>query len=62
MSTSSIDMESEQSDRPTHGSAMGRRVSDNRVPQNTEEDEVIFLFFYLSKSTTLSTFNFIRIV
>ena len=41
MSTSSIDMESEQNERLTHGSAMGRRVSDNRVPPNTEEDEDI---------------------
>ena len=32
MSTSSIDMESEQNKRPTHGSVMGRRVSDTRVP------------------------------
>ena len=39
--TSSIDMESEQNERPTHGSVMGRRISDNRVPQNTEEDEDI---------------------
>ena len=41
MSTSSIDMESEQNERPTHGSAIGQRVSDNRVPQNTEKDEDI---------------------
>ena len=41
MSTSSIDMESEQNERLTHGSAMGRHVSDNRVPPNTEEDEDI---------------------
>ena len=41
MSTSSIDMESEQNERPTHSSVMGRRVSDNRVPPNTEEDEHI---------------------
>ena len=34
-------MESEQNERPTHGSAMGRHVSDNRVPPNTEEDEDI---------------------
>ena len=34
-------MESEQNERSTHRSAMGRRVSDNHVPQNTEEDEVI---------------------
>ena len=39
MSTSSIDMESEQNKRPTHGSVTGRRVSDTRVPPNTEEDE-----------------------
>ena len=41
MSTSSIDMESEQNERPTHGSAIGRHVSDNRVPPNTEKDEDI---------------------
>ena len=41
MSTSSIDMESEQNERPTNGSQMGRRGSDTRVPPNTEEDEVI---------------------
>ena len=41
MSTSSIDMESEQNERPTNGSPMGRHVSDNRVPPNTEEDEDI---------------------
>ena len=40
-STSSIDMESEQNERPTNGSPMGRRGSDNRVPPNTEEDEDI---------------------
>ena len=41
MSTSSIDMEPEQNDRPTNGSPRGRNVSDNRVPLNTEEDEDI---------------------
>ena len=41
MSTSSIDMESEQNKRPTHGCVMGRRISDSRVPPNTEEDEDI---------------------
>ena len=41
MSTSSIDMESEQNKRPTHGSVTGRCVSDTRVPPNTEEDEDI---------------------
>ena len=41
MSTSSIDIESEQNERPTHGSVMGRHVSDSRVPPNTEEDEDI---------------------
>ena len=41
MSTSSMDMESEQNKRPTHGNVMGRRVSDSRVPPNTEEDEDI---------------------
>ena len=40
-STSSIDMESEQNERPTHSSVMERRVSDSRVPPNTEEDEDI---------------------
>ena len=38
MSTNSMDMESEQNERPTHGSTMRRRVSDTRVPPNTEED------------------------
>ena len=37
----SIDMESEQNERPTNGSPMGRHVCDNRVPPNTEEDEDI---------------------
>ena len=41
MSTSSIDMESEQNEGPTNGSPMGWHVSDNRVPPNTEEDEDI---------------------
>ena len=41
MSTSSMDMESEQNDRPTNGSPRGRHVSDTRVPPNTEEDEDI---------------------
>ena len=41
MSTNSMDMESEQNERPTHGSTMKRRVSDTRVPPNTEEDEDI---------------------
>ena len=41
MSTSSMDMESEQNKRPTHGNEMGRRVNDSRVPPNTEEDEDI---------------------
>ena len=41
MSTSTIDMESEQNKRPTTGSPMGRRGSDTRVPPNTEEDEDI---------------------
>ena len=41
MSTSTIDMESEQNERPTNGSPMGRRGSDTRVPPNTEEDEDI---------------------
>ena len=38
MSTSTIDMESEQNERPTNCSPMGRRGSDTRVPRNTEED------------------------
>ena len=37
MSTSSIDMEPEQNERPTNGSAIGRRVSDNRVPEKYED-------------------------
>ena len=41
MSTSSIEMEPEQNDRPTNGSPRGRNVSDNRVRPNTEEDEDI---------------------
>ena len=41
MSTSSIGMESEQNTRPTHSSVTGRRISDTRVPPNTEEDEDI---------------------
>ena len=38
MSTSSMDMESEQNKRPTHGNVI---VSDSCVPPNTEEDEDI---------------------
>ena len=38
MSTSSIDMGSEQYNRPTPGNVSGRRVSDSRVPQNTDID------------------------
>ena len=41
MSTNSIDMESEQNERLTYGSTMRRRVSDTRVPPNTEEGEDI---------------------
>ena len=41
MSTSTIDMESEQNERPTNGSPMGRRGSDTRESPNTEEDEDI---------------------
>ena len=41
ISTNSMDMESEQNERPTHGSTMRRHVSENRVPPNTEEDEDI---------------------
>ena len=41
MSTSYIEMEPEQNDRPTNGSPRGRNVSDNRVPPNTEDDEDI---------------------
>ena len=40
-STNSMDMESEQNERPTYGSTMRRRVSDTCVPPNTEEDEDI---------------------
>ena len=39
MSTNSMDLESEQNERPTYGSTMRRRVSETRVPPNTEEDE-----------------------
>ena len=41
MSTSTMDMESEQNERPVNGSPMGRRGNDTRVPPNTEEDEDI---------------------
>ena len=41
MSTSSIDMVSEQYNRPNHRNVSGRRVSDSCVPPNTEEDEDI---------------------
>ena len=41
MSTNSMDMESEQNERPIYGNTMRRRVSDTRVPPNTEEDEDI---------------------
>ena len=41
MNTNSMDMESEQNERPTYGSTMRRRVSDTRVPLNTEEDDDI---------------------
>ena len=41
MSISTIDMESEQNERPTNYSPMGQRGSDTRVPPNTEEDEDI---------------------
>ena len=41
MSMSTIDMESEQNERPTNCSPMGRRASDTRVPPNTGEDEDI---------------------
>ena len=41
MSTNSIDMESEQNERPSYGSTTGRRVSDTSVPPNTEEGEDI---------------------
>ena len=41
MSTSSIDMGSEQYNRPTPINISGRRVGDSRVPPNTEEDEDI---------------------
>ena len=36
-----MDLESEQNERPPNGSTMKRRVSDTRVPPNTEEDEYI---------------------
>ena len=42
MSTNYMDMESEQNKRPTHGYVMGRRVSDSRVPPNTEEDYISY--------------------
>ena len=38
MSISTIDMESEQNERPTNCSPMGRRGSDTRMPPSTEED------------------------
>ena len=41
MSTSSMDTASEQNNRQTHGNVSGRRVSDSRVPPNTEKDEDI---------------------
>ena len=41
MSTSSIDMGSEQYNRPTPENVSGWRVSDSHVPPNTEEDEDI---------------------
>ena len=39
MSTSYMDTASEQNNRQTHGNVSGRRVSDSRVPPNTEKDE-----------------------
>ena len=44
MSINSMDMESEQNERPTYGSTMRRRVSDTRVPPNTEEDTVAYKY------------------
>ena len=41
MSISAVDLESEQNERPTSGSPMGRRGSDTRVPPNTEKEEDI---------------------
>ena len=41
MSTSSIDMGSEQYNRPTPGNVSGGRVSNSHVPPNSEEDEDI---------------------
>ena len=41
MSTNSIDMESEQNERPSYGNTTRRRVSDTSVPPNTEEGEDI---------------------
>ena len=41
MSSNSIDMESEQNERPSYGNTTRRRVSDTSVPPNTEEGEDI---------------------
>ena len=41
MSISTTDTEAEQNGRPRIGIPMGRRVSDTRVPPNTEEDQVM---------------------
>ena len=41
MSTNSIDMESEQNERPSYGDTTRRRVSDTSIPPNTEEGDNI---------------------
>ena len=41
MSSYSMNGESEQNEIPTYESSIGWRVSDNRVPPNTEEDDDI---------------------
>ena len=41
MSTNSIDMESEQNERPSYGDTTRRRVSDTSIPPNTEEGDTI---------------------
>ena len=41
MSTNSIDMISEQNERPSYGDTTRRRVSDTSIPPNTEERDTI---------------------
>ena len=41
MSTNSIDMKSEQNERPSYGDTTRRCVSDNNIPPNTEERDTI---------------------